>query len=499
MPARPRWIIIGAVLFIAAMGLAGAGLWIGKSWPFTRAAITQTLEQRFGRQVLIGQFRQTWFPPGCVAGDVHVASLGSAQNLIVKTGWADLLRRHLEKIKVVGLRITIALDNPPAVPGIAAKSSVSSVGEIEANETVLEFLPQAGDSGKTTIQVHQLVLDHVAAGQAIAFQVSLKAPKLAGVVNVQGNVGPWNTNNAAATPISGIYQFADADLKVFRGLGGILSSAGKFSGNLSNIKAEGSIDVPRFHVDDSAHSADLTAQFRASVDTRTADTVIQNAEAHLGRTIILSTGNISGGNGTEGKTARLQMAVDTGRVEDLLNYFSHERHPSMTGDVRLRAYVEVPPGPGFLRKIRLNGDFGVAGGKFTTPTRQTPVNRLSESARGEKKAEQEEDPKTVLSNLKGHVVIRDGTASLQKLSFGFPGAFAEMTGLYNLIPKTVDIHGTLRTEGTLSDASLGFKALLLKVATPFLKKSRTTVVPFVITGKASNPSVDLDLRKKVKL
>jgi hypothetical protein len=239
------------------------------------------------------------------------------------------------------------------------------------------------------------------------------------------------------------------------------------------------------------------ARFRATVDTQTADTVLEDVEARVGRTVVLATGNVSGGNDADGKTARLDMTVNTGRVEDLLNYFSEEKHPSMTGDVRFRAHVELPPGPGFLRKVRLTGDFGVAGGKFTSPQRQTPVNRLSDSAQGEK--DPREDARTVLSNIKGHVVVRDGTASLANVSFEFPGAFAEMAGTYNLIPKTVDIRGALRTDGTLSDATSGIKALMVKVATPFLKKKSTTVVPFAISGSSSNPSIGLDLRHKVKL
>jgi hypothetical protein len=230
---------------------------------------------------------------------------------------------------------------------------------------------------------------------------------------------------------------------------------------------------------------------------QTADTVLENVEAHAGRTIILATGNVSGGKGTAGKTARLEMTVNTGRVEDLLNYFSDAKQPSMTGNVQFRARVELPPGSGFLRKVRMTADFGIAGGQFTSSQRQIPVNRLSESAQGEKHPEN--DPRTVLSNIKGHVVVRDGTASLKDISFEFPGAFAEMMGVYNLIPGTVDIHGTLRTDGTLSDATSGIKALLVKAATPFLKKNHTTVVPFAIGGTVSNPSIGLDLRNKVKL
>ncbi|MDP9170308.1 MAG: AsmA-like C-terminal region-containing protein [Acidobacteriota bacterium] len=477
--------------------LGGAGFFIAHKWPFTREAFTRTLEQRFGRKVVIGQFRETWFPPGCIADDVRVSSQVTARKLIVQTSWTGLLSHHIGKVKVIGLRVAIA---PGAAPEKSSgKESVSEIGEIEANEAVLQFPPKMSGAEGTIFQLHQLVLDHVGPNEKVSFHGSLRMDRPPGDVNAKGQFGPWQAADPGATPITGTYQFDHAGLKVFHGLGGVLSSEGKFSGTLAKIVGEGAVDVPEFHVDGSAHSAHMTAKFRASVDAQNADTVLENVEAHVGHTTILGTGNVSGGKRTDGKTARLELTVNTGRVEDLLNYFSDEKHPSMTGAVRLRAYAEVPPGPGFLKKIRLNGDFGVSGGKFTSATRQAPVNHLSESARGEKKEQQEEDPRTVLSNLKGHVVIRDGVASLQKVSFEFPGAFAEMEGIYNLIPKTVDIHGTLRTDGSLSDASSGLKAVMLKVATPFFKKSHTTVVPFSMTGRASSPSIGLDLKRKAKL
>lgn len=509
LPSDGRRWWIGGVLAVVLVLIGGSAVWSVKEWPFTRDALTRTLEERLRGRVVFGQFRETWFPPGCVADDVRLLSpkgaenppLITARNLIIRTSWLGLVNHHIGKIKVVGLHLTI----PPAKASgqssfmldTGGKTDVSSIAEIEFNDAVLELLPPAEGWRKTTMEIHQLVLDHLADGKTAYFHLSLKTGRPTGEVKAQGSAGPWNTNNAGTTPISGIYQFADANLAAFKGLRGTLSSAGKFSGNLSKIDTAGSVDVPRFQVDGSAESVHLMARFRATVDTQTADTVLEEVEAHVGRTIVVATGNVSGGGDAAGKTARLDMTVDTGRLEDLLNYFSRERHPSMTGDVRFRAHVELPPGPGFLRKVRLTGDFGVSGGEFTSPGRQTPVNHLSDSAQGEKKPQ--EDPRTVLSNIKGHVAVRDGTASLTNVSFEFPGALAEMNGTYNLIPQTVDIRGTLRTDGTLSDATSGIKALMVKVATPFLKKKRTTIVPFAISGSSSNPTIGLDLRNKVKL
>ena len=83
--------------------------------------------------------------------------------------------------------------------------------------------------------------------------------------------------------------------------------------------------------------------------------------------------------------------------EDLLRLFT--ARPAETGDVRLLTKVELPPGPqGFLRRLRLDGDFGIGGGHFTDPKVQMPVNRLAESARGETKDQEEVDPTTVFQS-----------------------------------------------------------------------------------------------------
>jgi hypothetical protein len=322
-----------------------------------------------------------------------------------------------------------------------------------------------------------------------------------GELKGEGRAGPVNSLSLDAIPISGTFQYANADLSVFSGLSGTLVSQGRFSGNMGRINVMGSLNVPAFHVDGSAHSADFQATYQAAVNTRNADTELKQVEARVARTIIDAAGTVNGSPGKKGKTARLELAVDKGRVEDLLDYFSEQQRPSMTGAVRLRATAELPPGPpAFLERVRLTGDFGLTGGKLTNSSKQISINDLSASAAKkethEKESKADDDARTAVSNLKGHVVVRGGTADLKNVSFEFPGAHAEMAGTFQLIHKTIDIHGTLQTTGSISDSATGFKALVLKVATPFMKKKKITVVPFAIEGTSSKPKIALDLGRK---
>ena len=83
-----------------------------------------------------------------------------------------------------------------------------------------------------------------------------------------------------------------------------------------------------------------------------------------------------------------------------------------------------------------------------------PLNRLSESALGENKKQEAEDPETVLSNLKGHVSVKNGIATLSNVSFSAPGTLAEIRGTYNLLDKTVNLQGVLRLNGKSSDTDV---------------------------------------------
>ena len=160
--------------------------------------------------------------------------------------------------------------------------------------------------------------------------------------------------------------------------------------------------------------------------------------------------------------------------------------------------VSVPPGEKpFLKKAELQGDFGVDAGSFTKTDTQQGVNSLSRGARGEKNPKPENDdpnPQNVLSNLKGHVVLNNGIATFSNLSFGIPGALAQMRGTYDLISEKIDLHGTLKTEAEVSKTTHGIKALMLKVLDPLFKnKPDGYMAPVKITGTYDHPQFGLDL------
>ena len=145
-----------------------------------------------------------------------------------------------------------------------------------------------------------------------------------------------------------------------------------------------------------------------------------------------------------------------------------------------------------MRKLDLTGSCGIDTGRFTNPDLQQPVNALTQSARGENKVQQVEDPGTALSEFTGYVSVKNGVATLSRVAFSAPGTRAQLQGTYSLLDQKVDLHGILYTNGKLSDTSSGFRALVLKAIGPLLKQKSVTVVPFAIHGTSSNPSFALD-------
>jgi hypothetical protein len=94
-----KWFLIGAVVVV--LGVAAAAVVLTLNWPFTQAAVTKALEDRFARDVTIRKFRVTYFPPGCVAEGIEflhrqrkdLPPLITVQTLTIRAGYIGLLHK----------------------------------------------------------------------------------------------------------------------------------------------------------------------------------------------------------------------------------------------------------------------------------------------------------------------------------------------------------------------------------------------------------------------
>ena len=481
-----------AIAVVAALALVLLAMY----WPFTRQAVIKSLQDASSSTVEIAHFHGTYFPfPGCVAEEVtfrrssdpNTPPLMTVGKLTIQGSYPGLVTRRVSQIRAENLHIIINI----AASGTAQKSpspSGTTIDEIVANGATLEFTRSPGNP-PLIFAIHQSTLRNVGTPRRLSFQVKFSNPEPPGEITASGRFGPWKTGDAGQTPVSGNYTFQNADLGTFHGIAGMLSSQGKFQGTLEHIGVQGSTDTPDFEVTSSGHSVKLETQFEAFVNAENGDVMLQQVNSNFNKTTVVSNGSVVGTPGSKGKTATVDLQVSNGRIQDILRMFVTSDEAPMSGAVSLSAQTTIPPGAApFLRKVELLGDFGVAG-SFKTETQQH-VNQLSAASRGEN----DDNPATVLSDLKGHVVLRDGTATFSNLSFGVPGASAEMHGTYNLLTNGIDLHGILKMDTDLSKMEHGVKSLLLKTMDPFFtKKAGGSVVPFKITGTYKNPSFGLDV------
>jgi hypothetical protein len=497
------------VLAVVALALAIGGVILALHWPFSQDRVTQSLQESFPATVTFQKFRPTYFPhPGCVGEGLVFRRLGSSpgtppivtiQRIAFEGHYIDILLRpgYLSRIVMNGFRVQV----PPAGTPLEKSNwkgtpSSTRVDEIIADGAVLE-IARADPHDPLLFDIHTLKLGSVRHDKAMSYAISLHNPLPPGEIRSQGQFGPWNSSDPGQTPVAGDYTFQNADLGVFDGIAGMLSSEDHFQGPLQHIEAQGSIDIPDFMVARSEHPVHATSDFHAFVDGTNGDVDLERVNAVFLNTRVLAKGKIAGRAGQHGKTTSVDLAVRDGRIQDVLRLFVRGLKPPLNGTTSFRAHVVIPPEDRtFLQKVRLTGDFGIAGGEFTQPSVQTNVNILSEKARGAKPADkpEEEDPDRVISGLAGHVELRNATATLSDLAFLVPGASAQMHGTYNLESEAVDLHGTLKTDVELSKMTVGVKSVLLKPFDVFFKRKHAgAAVPVHLTGTYAAPQFGLDL------
>lgn len=484
---RPTLILIGAALLVAFALLA-------RDWPFTRSKVVADLEDALGGHVEIGKFQQTWFPhPGCVAKNVILKDYGNLPNptpitvskLIIQGSYRGLFTKHVPVLRAEGIHLIAPNASYFSAWQRSPKSPNAIIDEFIATGSVLEFSRGAARSLK--FEISEFKLSHPDAHGVMRFQTTLQNPEPPGEVRASGYLGPWKTHDTRQTPIAGSYSLKRGNLAAFHGLAGTLSSQGSFQGTLEQLDVRGQTATPNFEVTDTGHKMSLLTQFQVTVITRNGDVVLKPVIARLGRSVVETEGQIAPKEeGQKGKTASLNLLLRDGRIQDFLFLFLKDPTAPITGRFSFKGEAALPPEKQpFTHKIQLQGDFGIDAAHATNPITQNNLDKLSERAEGEP----EDTPEKIVSDLKGHVILRDGTATFSNLSFHVPGAKAKLHGTYSLLTHRIDLHGTLSMQADLPKATKGVKSFLLKIINPFLKKNLHggAKFPVSITGIYPNP------------
>jgi hypothetical protein len=513
----PRQSHAGHRWWIKALAAAGILLAIAAGilayyFPFSRKTVSESLLESFPGELKIDRFKVVYLPhPGCIAegvafrlksGSVAVPPLVTIRKLTIQSSYLNfLVRPHLvSRIELDGLRVNVPLPMDAGSLSSGQGTSVVTIGEVIAHDAVLNV---ARHDDKTPLQfdIHDFSLESISAKAGASYRVDLRNPEPPGEIRSTGHIGPFQTRDFAETPASGEYSFDRADLSVFNGIAGVLSSKGKFAGSLGNLGVEGGADIPNFEVVHSGHALPLRARFVLAVDAINGDVVINNLTAMRGRTNIAVNGSVVHRDDMHGKFTSLNFTVRDGHIEDLLPIFvaGHEHPSPLAGETNLTAQVTVPPsGKQFLEELALEGDFDISDGHFEKTKTKARVDKFSAAASGEKKETQANTPpadstESVPAQLRGHVVLRSTIATMTDVSLSIPGAEANMHGTFNVISQKIDFHGTVRTSAGLSQQTSGIKSIFAKVLDPFFRKKGGTVVPVVMNGTYRDPHFGLDL------
>jgi hypothetical protein len=502
---------------VSVLVLAAVGLFVlARHWPFSRQKVTEDLQDDFHGRVTFQRFRTTVFPhPGCIAEGVTLvrARAGEdfppfafAQKVIIRAHYLDFLLRpgYVAHVDVQGLQIHI----PPRGTTMSEEEnqnpSSTRVGEVIANNAVLEIARQK--SKPLRFEIHALTLNEVSHKDGFSYDVSFLNALPPGEIQSRGHFGPWNSGEPGQTPVFGTYKFERADLGIFPGVEGFLTSHDNFRGTLAKIETHGSVEIPDFKTRRAARSARIESKYESLVDALNGDVQLEHVESTIVKTNVLARGNVQGSTRLPGKTTSVDLNSSDGRIQDLLRLFIKEPRSPIVGKISFRAHATIPPeGRPFEQELVLIGDFGVDEGRFTKPKTQEEIDNLSERARGKKVddkdkkkeegGDEKDDPSRAIADLRGHVELRNGVATLTNISFTVPGAIAYMHGTFSLLNEKIDFHGVLKTDAEFSKVGGGgIKSIFLKPFDAiFKKKPQGAEIPVKMTGTYSHPEPGLEI------
>ena len=532
MHARPRWWRrrwvwwVGAVFVLVAVVGAVAVEWaLRQMEPLMRKKVVETLSARFHSPVELDRLSMSVNRNVVVSGgglrirylarptkpdaSPQAPPMLTVESFEFRTGWRELLRptTRLVVVKVRGLQVNVP---PKEERGAAGPDDPKRRGQpklgilvdrIECTNAKIVIETSKPGSKPLVFAIGSLTLTDVGTMKPLRYDAVLVNPRPVGNVHSAGKFGPWQGDNPRDTPVDGRYEFTHADLTSIHGLGGILSSTGRFSGTLGKLTADGVTDTPDFRLDISEHPMALHTEFHAVVDGTTGDTRLDPVRAVVGHTVLVATGSVTRAAGVKGHDTDLAVVIEKGRIEDMLTLALKASPPLMRGALTLKMHFFDPAGPvSVSRKMRLEGMFAVPGAMLNDPKLQAQVDSLSERAQGKPRLANAQDAEVVASSVTGRFSQADAVMTVSGLNCEIPGAQMMMNGEIRLVASTFEFHGKVRTQATASQMTTGWKSLLLSPFDNMLKKNGAGLeLPIKVTGKRSTYDLGLDFPHDTKM
>ena len=513
-----------AILGAGLLGLVVAGgvlAWRARHMDNSvRLWVIHSLSERFQSRVELASVRIAGFPRLAVTGEdltiyfrgrTDVPPLIHIDRLTFTLGVLATLRlpRHVSAAQIENMTITIPprgdKKNPKSKQTEKTNKMVFSLilDEVICKNTVLVTLPRKPDPGKPQKEplewdIHDLNFNSASLDKSFHFRGKLTNAKPEGEIETSGDFGPWDLDDPGSTPVSGSYKFTDADLGPFPGIAGILSSIGKYSGEIAELQVEGETDTPDFSLDKIGKPVPLHTEYSATVDGTNGDTLLHPVRATLGRSLILAEGSIINEPGHIGHRIVLDVGAPNARIQDILCLAMKPDKPVLTGPAKIKAKLVLPPGKEkALDKMILDGQIGIDDARWSSVEVREKLESLSRHAEGKPA---DDDAGSAVSDLRGNFHVEKGVINFSNLTFSVPGATIDLRGTCQLVGGEIDLKGHLRLQAKLSQTVTGAKSFFLKALDPFFQKNGAgAVIPISISGTRDHPTVGVSIwHKKIE-
>jgi hypothetical protein len=519
-----RWIWASSALIVAVIVvLAALAAAVPLSSDALRHRLIGTLSERLDSDVALGDLRLRVFPSVRVEGSNlvirkrgrhDVPPLISVDRFSADGNLLDVKHKHVAHVQLEGLDIEIpprgrhsddddarsSTGSKGAPPATEAAEHIEAGVVVDALDTVDARLAIiSSDTGKPpkVWNIHALHMEQVGVDHAMPYRATLTNGIPRGEIVTSGSFGPWQREEPGDTPVDGTYTFDNADLRIFNGISGILSSRGRFGGTLARIDAAGETDTPDFMIKVGGHPFPLHTKYHSIIDGTNGDTRLERIDAAFLQSSLVAKGSVIDTPGKHGRTVSLDIVMDRAHVEDIMKMAIKSPKPPMTGALKLVTKFRLPPGErDVVERLQLEGRFAIARARFTNYDLQAKIDELSRRGRGKK---QDTVKESVASNFEGQFRLAGGTLHLPMLQFAVPGAVVKLAGTYELRSEMLDFRGSLLLDAKISETQTGVKSLLLKVVDPLFKRDGGgSSVPIKITGPRNQPSFGLDTHRLFK-
>lgn len=533
MESRPRkrhrvWTILAFVLLGAGVAfIVTAEVLLHRAAPIVRARVINTLSTRFDSRVELPELDiSVWkgleatgkglklYPRALGTDSDHDQPILSVGEFSFRTHWWNLLRSpmHISEVSLSDLEVyrptkeqrrQLAASNPPAQEAKRKKIEIIA-DEILIGRARLRLGTDKPGESPLEFNIESVRLNDVGADQPLRFHAILVNPKPVGNIDSSGYFGPYDVHEPGNSPVRGDYSFSHVDLNTIKGIGGLLSSTGRYVGQLNQITVDGTTDTPNFSLDVSgSRPVPLHTKFHAVVNGINGNTYLQPVDATLGHSHILARGAVTrvskpGEPGQFGRRVQLDIIVGPADIADMLRLAVKTSPPVLRGALQLNAALDLPPGPETVpQRMQLKGRFTIRNGTFSNEKIQKDLEQLSLRGQGrpqDAKTASVEGLHSVESQMQGNFDLAAAKMTLTGLNYSVPGAQIALNGIYTLDGSQFDFHGTARLEAKLSQMVTGWRSLLLMPVDPlFNKHGAGTEVPFTVSGTKGDPKFGLDI------